>query len=233
MKAQPITVVAIDDAEEVLVYLTLIFKKVGYRVLTAENGAAGLRLIEQEQPDIILCDIMMPPPNGFELRKILSRNPATATIPFIFLSARSARADKISGIEMGADDYITKPFDKEELLARVNAVLRRTTRSYQQGLIEAQTEIEQIRSTILSKTNEELRNPLDKVLAALTLTLTERFAHDPRQQKRFIKIALDSAYSLHTLVEKMASSGELNQEQVDAFLDQVVDLENDFYKWVE
>jgi hypothetical protein len=68
---------------------------------------------------------------------------------------------------------------------------------------------------------------------ALTLILTERYAHDPQQQKLFIQIALDSAYNLNVLVEKMAVTGELNQEQVDAFLEEVVDLEANFYKLVE
>lgn len=234
INSQPAIVAVIDDAKEVLLHLTLILNRAGYRVVTATNGRDGLSLIQNEHPDIILCDIMMPPPNGFELRKILTRDPATAAIPFIFLTARAAQVDKLTGIECGADDYITKPFDTKELLVRINALLRRAALSRQQGLFEAKAEIDRLGSTILDKTSQELRPLLDKVLAALTLTLTERFASDPRQQKRFIQIALDSTYRLHTLVEEMANrEGQLEQEQVDAFVDQVVELETDFYKLVE
>jgi DNA-binding response OmpR family regulator len=233
MKTQPSTVLVIDDAKGVLLHLTLILERAGYKVLTATNGQEGLRIIQTEPPDIILCDIMMPLLNGFEVRKTLARNPATAAIPFIFLTARSAQGDKLHGIEAGADDYITKPFDQEELLARVKAVLRRAALSHQQGIIEAKAEIEKLRSAILSEISQELRPTLDKVLAALTLTLTEHFAHDLRKQKQFIQIALDNACHLHTLVKEMARVGELSQEQMDVFFQQVVDLESEFYKMIE
>lgn len=231
---QPATVAVIDDAKEVLLHLTLILKRAGYKVVTAANGRDGLNLIQNEHPDIILCDIMMPPPNGFEVRKILTRDPVTAAIPFIFLTARSAQVDKLTGIEYGADDYITKPFDTQELLARIHALLRRTALSRQQGLAEAKAEIDRLGSTILDRTSQEIRPLLDRVLAALTLTLTERFAGDPRQQKRFIQIALDSACRLHALIQEMSDSeGQLRQDQMDAFMNQVVELETDFYKLVE
>ncbi|NJN92605.1 MAG: response regulator [Anaerolineales bacterium] len=232
--SQPATVAVIDDAKEVLLHLTLILKRAGYRVVTAVNGREGLSLIQNEHPDIILCDIMMPPPNGFEVRKTLMRDPVTAAIPFIFLTARSAQVDKLTGIECGADDYITKPFDTQELLARIHALLRRTALSRQQGLAEAKAEIDRLGLTIFDKTSQEFRPLLDRVLAALTLTLTERFAGNPRQQKRFVQIALDSAYRLHALVQEMANSeGQLRQDQMDAFMSQVVELETDFYKLVE
>lgn len=233
MKTQSATVLVIDDAREVLFYVTFILERAGYRVITATDGREGLRLIENEPPDLILCDIMMPILNGFEVRKTLARNPATAAIPFIFLTARSAPVDKLHGLEVGADDYITKPYDQEELLARVNAVLRRAALSRQQGLAEAKTEMTRVRAAILGEVSQELQPLLNKVLAALTLMVTERFAHDVRQQKRFIQIALDNAYHLHDLVKEMTRAGELSQEQVDAFVREVVDLESDFYKLIE
>lgn len=233
MKAQSSTILVIDDDKEALLYLTFILKKAGYQVVTALNGDEGLRLTQQEQPDLILCDVMMPYLNGFEVRKILARNPLTAAIPFIFLTARSAPVDKLYGIEAGADDYITKPFDREELLARINAVFRRVALSRQQGLAEAQAAMETLRTTILSEASQELRPLLEQILAALTLTLTERFAGNIQQQKRLIQIALHNTCHLHNLVKEMASAGEVRQEQVDTFLREVVDLESDFYKIIE
>ena len=233
MKAQSSTILVIDDVRGVLLHLTLILEKAGYRVLTAKDGDEGLRLIQAERPDIILCDIMMPVLNGFEVRKILARNPATVAIPFIFLTARAAQVDKLHGIEAGADDYITKPFDQEELLARIKAVLRRAALSRQQALIEAKTELQMLRSTVLGEISQELRPSVDKVLAALTLILTGRFVHNSQQQKQFIQIALDNAYRLHTLVQEMACIDELSQEQKEDFLCQVVDLESDLYELIE
>lgn len=121
----PPKILLIDDEPNLLTGLAAIMQRAGYLVYTAHNGIDGLRLAQENLPDVIISDVMMPPPNGFELRKRLSQNPETSTIPFIFLTARLAQGDKLAGLQAGADDYITKPFNRDELLARVAAVLRR------------------------------------------------------------------------------------------------------------
>lgn len=232
IQPESITIAIVDDDKALLFLLTTILSKAGYRVLTATNGHDGLRLIQESRPDIILCDVMMPSPDGFELRRILARSPETASIPFIFLTARSAQVDKLHGIEAGADDYITKPFDNQELVARVKAVLRRANLSRQQGLLEAKSQLEKFSGGILETTSEELQKPLMQILASLNLALTQKFIHDPRQQKRLIQIALDNAYLLRNLVDNLANTGELSQEQT-AFFQEVVNLASDFYKVIE
>ncbi len=94
-----------------------------YEVIGAENGEIGLRLAEERSPDLILCDIMMPELDGYEVRSRLCQNPATAIIPFIFLTAKADRADVRHGMELGADDYLTKPFTRDELMGAVSARL--------------------------------------------------------------------------------------------------------------
>jgi len=118
-------ILIIDDDDNLLFGLLAVMRREGYQCISASNGRDGLRLAQERLPDLIISDVMMPPPNGFELRKQLSTNPKTIHIPFIFLTARSSQGDKIFGLEAGADDYITKPFDRSELVARVRAVLRR------------------------------------------------------------------------------------------------------------
>jgi len=123
---EPARVLIIDDDKSLLLGLAETIKREGtYQVLAADNGKLGIQLAEESLPHLIVCDLMMPPPDGLAVLKALSTNPATATIPFIFLTARTDEKDKINGINLGADDYITKPFSKDELLGRIRAILRR------------------------------------------------------------------------------------------------------------
>jgi DNA-binding response OmpR family regulator len=125
MTTDPATVLLVDDEPSLLVLLNITLRRAGFRVLSAATGAEGERLAGEHLPDVIVSDVMMPPPDGLELRRRLAANPATAEIPFIFLTARSNMADVLSNLEGGVDAYITKPFERDELVARVRAVLRR------------------------------------------------------------------------------------------------------------
>jgi two-component system KDP operon response regulator KdpE len=117
-------ILVIDDEPAIvrLVRATLVAE--GYEVLTAVTGEAGLLQLEDNRPDLVLLDLMMPGMDGFEtLRRLRSSSP----VPVIMLTARAGDADKVRGLQSGADDYLTKPFNPDELAARVTAVLRRTT----------------------------------------------------------------------------------------------------------
>ncbi|MCB0370409.1 MAG: response regulator, partial [Bdellovibrionales bacterium] len=97
----------------------------GYEVASTENGKKGVELVKTFKPDLIVCDIMMPELDGFGVLYILSKNLKTANIPFIFLSAKTEKIDLRKGMNLGADDYITKPFDDMELLSAVESRLRK------------------------------------------------------------------------------------------------------------
>lgn len=115
----------IDDDPALLKGLDGVLRREGFRVAIARNGNEGIDLALQTLPDLIVCDIMMPQPNGFDILSKLGNDPRTADIPFIFLTARTHNKDRIHGLLSGADDYIIKPFLTEELIARIKAVLRR------------------------------------------------------------------------------------------------------------
>ena len=117
-------VLVVDDEASIVNIISYNLKKEGYEVITAEDGEAGLELAMNENPDLILLDIMMPKMDGYEVcRKIREKS----NVPIIMLTARADEVDKVIGLEMGADDYVTKPFGNRELIARVKAHLRRST----------------------------------------------------------------------------------------------------------
>ncbi len=117
-------ILVVDDNEDMLVLISSLLGKKGYRILTAPNGRVGLERARKLRPDLILMDVLMPEMNGYEATHILKTDPFLAAIPVVMLTARSETEDKLEGLEQGADDYIAKPFDRRELLARVDSLLR-------------------------------------------------------------------------------------------------------------
>jgi CheY-like chemotaxis protein len=110
-------ILLIEDNNEVRENTSEILQLAGYNVLSAENGKLGVELAVHEKPDLVICDIMMPVLDGYGTLHMLNKNPDTAALPFIFLTAKAERTDVRKGMEMGADDYITKPFDPNELFS--------------------------------------------------------------------------------------------------------------------
>lgn len=117
------TVLVVEDEANIVDILTFNLEREGYRVLSAYDGQAGLETAQREKPDLILLDLMLPKLNGFEVCRTL--RDAGDTVPILMLTAREEESDKVKGLELGADDYITKPFSVRELMARVKSNIRR------------------------------------------------------------------------------------------------------------
>ena len=120
------SILIIEDDPSILKGLEKNLKFEGYQVATAEDGEKGLELAVNSKPDLIILDIMIPKINGFEICRTLQKN--EIDIPLLILSAKDQEFDKIMGLDLGADDYMTKPFSVRELLARINAIMRRKRR---------------------------------------------------------------------------------------------------------
>jgi DNA-binding response OmpR family regulator len=123
-RAQPV-VLAADDDEDILELIVFRLERSGYTVLQARDGAEALELARRSRPDLAVLDVMMPKIDGFELTRRLREDDATTRMPIILLTARTQEADVQRGFDVGADDYIRKPFSPQELGARVQAVLGR------------------------------------------------------------------------------------------------------------
>lgn len=118
-------ILVVDDEPDALELVEFNLKAAGYEVVTAADGEEGLKKARTASPALILLDVMLPEIDGMEVCKLLKRDPATAAIPVIMLTAKGAEIDRVLGLELGADDYVTKPFSPRELVLRVKGLLRR------------------------------------------------------------------------------------------------------------
>jgi two-component system phosphate regulon response regulator PhoB len=118
-------ILVVDDEPDALELIAFNLKTAGLDVVTASDGEAALQLARSHQPDLVLLDLMLPEVDGLEVCKILRRDPATSAIPIIMVTAKAAEMDRVLGLELGADDYVTKPFSPRELVLRVKNLLRR------------------------------------------------------------------------------------------------------------
>jgi DNA-binding response OmpR family regulator len=126
-------VLVVDDEPRILKFLELKLKASGYGVLTASSGVEALEQVEAQEPDLVVLDVVMPKKDGFETLKELR---AFSSVPVIILSAKEADTDKVRGLELGADDYLAKPFSPDELVARIEAVRRRLASTQDRKVVE-------------------------------------------------------------------------------------------------
>ena len=116
-------VLIVDDEEHIVELIKFNLEANGYKAITASNGLEALELAKSEKPDLVLLDIMLPGLNGNDVCKEIRRDVEIATMPIIMITAKGEELDRILGLELGADDYVTKPFSVRELMARIKAVL--------------------------------------------------------------------------------------------------------------
>jgi len=222
------TILIIDDEPALRLGLAAKIKRQGYNVVTAVDGSDGMQKAMNILPDLILSDVMMPPPNGFELRRLMSQNPRLASIPFIFLTARGGVDDRVNGIREGADDYIIKPFVTDELLARIDAVLRRVKSAQARGREEVQEsarqDMERLKQEILQNFHHELRTPLTNIVMPLESIVNNRF-HDPEEQSRFIRMALSNVDRLESLVADFILLTNIDHDNLNG-IRQTIDVNN-------
>jgi two-component system sensor histidine kinase/response regulator len=223
-----ITILVVDDEPSILMGLAATIRRYGYNVITAMNGDDGFLKARQFIPDLIVSDIMMPSLNGLEMKQQMSVDPVLASIPFIFLTARTGNEDRVTGIRSGADDYVTKPFVTEELMARIEAVLRRVETEQQRGREQveqsAKDELERIRREVLQNFSHELRTPLGNIMMSLDMMVSNKFKTQDEQQE-FLRIAHTSADRLESLVADIILLSDVDQNNLN-LMRQVIDVEH-------
>ncbi|MEZ0371955.1 MAG: response regulator, partial [Candidatus Sericytochromatia bacterium] len=159
------TLLMVDDNPKNLDLIGEIFKASGCRLLLCKSGERGLALAQQARPDLILLDVMMPGIDGYETCRQLKQNPETRDIPVLFLSALADAVNKVKGFEAGAVDFVSKPFDIAELLARVNTHLElKRAREELQAWNQALLRLQQEKDEFLDRVTHDLKNPLGNIL---------------------------------------------------------------------
>ena len=163
-----------------------------YQLRTAASGEQALTTLLDFQPDVVLLDIMMPGIDGYETCRRIRANPANNNIKVIMVSAKAMVSERLKGYEAGADDYITKPFEEDELLAKVRVYLR----------LKSVEEVDQLKSNLLTLLNHETRTPLNGILQPLELLMSDT-AVDAEVRKMCLDLVNKSAERLHQLFEKV------------------------------
>ena len=190
MNTEDTLILIVDDHPANLEILFELFEQTLFDISFASDGRTCLDIARSDHPDIILLDVMMPDMDGFEVCRQLKRHLDTCDIPVIFMTALSDTVDKIKGFELGAVDYITKPFQAQEVLARVNIhlALQRLQRELSQKNTELQAgldrekELNQIKSRFISVASHELRSPL--TIISMTSKMLKRYADRMSAEKK-------------------------------------------------
>ncbi|MCP4696352.1 MAG: response regulator [Gammaproteobacteria bacterium] len=231
MEAEPGTLLVVDDMPANLSVLLTYLDELNFRVLIAEDGEDALEKAAHTKPDIILLDVLMPRLDGFETCRRLKADPQTSEIPVIFMTALTETVDKVKGFEIGAVDYITKPFQQEEVLARINThltlkrqaeqlrdserILEQRVREKTKELAEAHERLKTLdkaKSDFLRLISHECSTPLHGVLGTAEVLFQDKVTTETKQE--FQELFRSSFDKLHQIIEqallltKIEASGE-------------------------
>jgi two-component system sensor kinase len=212
-----VKILIIEDETNIRENLEAILQLEDFETLAADNGRLGVELALQEQPDLILCDVMMPQLDGYGVLKALKDEPKTALIPLIFLTARSERNDLRRGMELGADDYLTKPFTLDELLMAVRTRLEKQKRFK----TELAQEMSQLRSNITRSLPHEFLTPLNGILGVTDLLIHYGDSLTAEEVLSYLKDIEQSGQRLHHLVLNLLLFAELELLDADPQRQQV------------
>src|SRR5438093_3373629 len=225
------SVLVIDDDQRNVRLMESILKSSGYRVLKAYNGEDALQIVEGDTPDLLLLDVMMPRMSGFELCQRLKGRYETRLLPIIMVTALNALEDKVQALEYGADDFLSKPINKVELLAKVRSVLR--VKGLQDQLELKRVEIEAanqelirmqgFKEALMQMVVHDLKNPLASIMGNVQLIQMQSLEMmTPTRLKELLQRTQESARQLMRMILNILQIGKLEERKMTLKLEPVV-----------
>ncbi len=223
-------VLVVDDNPKIMAIAKAHLKKESLEVLCAEDGISALKSARQEKPDLILLDVDMPDMSGFEVCQILKDDTELCMIPVVFLTAADDNASRIKGLDLGAVDYVTKPFDSSELRARVRAALR--TKQLQDQLEALNHELEdrvvqrtekinlllQQKDAFVNQLSHDLKTPLTPLVALLPMVANRT---EDTESKKMLDLIMDNVDYMKNLTERTLQLAQLNSPNISLKLERV------------
>ncbi len=199
------TILVIEDEEFIRENLAALLEAEGYEVISAANGRIGVEMARQHLPDLILSDILMPELDGYGVYRELHQDPVTALIPFIFLTAKATPADLRAGMALGADDYLTKPFTREEVLHAISTRLAKRAAMAR----HFQAKMDELRQSMAIMLPHELRTPLTGILGFSSVLLEDYASLQPEDIREIAESIHHAGQRLYRLVQKFVLYAEL------------------------
>ncbi len=198
-------ILIIEDEDDIRDIIVEILTAHGYQVIDTDNGETGINLAIAHHPDLILCDIMMPGMDGYEVLRQLHGNPSTDMISFIFLTAKAAKEDMRQAMELGADDYLTKPFTRAELLGAVKIRLEKKRLLQQQS----EKKLDDLRQNLARSLPHELLTPLNGILGFAKLLSDQATKITADELKEMSEMIETSAWRLHRTIQNFLLHAQL------------------------
>lgn len=223
------TVLVVDDNPNNLKIVALTLRELNFKIVIATNGKDALNLVERTNPDLILLDIMMPEMDGFEVCKILKSKKENENLPIIFLTAVGEKSKIVKGFELGGVDYITKPFNKEELIIRIKTHLElKFTRDELQETSDHLSELNKLKDKMFSVIGHDLRGPLGNIKMTLDFLDKDFFEYGSDDYKETMKTLVQSSEDVSELLENLlgwakSQSGVLKFHPEDIVLEELVE----------
>ena len=204
-------ILVIDDEPSIRETILVNLRKSGFETLSAVNGAEGIKIAKTQVPDVIICDVRMELVSGYEMLSVIRSDTMTAAIPFILITAEDSRTSMRQGMELGADDYLVKPFTGAEIVAAVNSQLQKR----HLALLHAEQKVNELRAQLSTSIPHELRTPLNGILGYADIMRKQYEELEPAEVAQMSERIYKNARRLHRLVENFLLYAQLEILETD------------------